>query len=140
MLVSVTRLQLRSLRFLPIFFVYSLRSIRQARNAGGFVSGWTASEWPLAFWTATTWRSMDAMRGYRNAAPHLQAMRKLLDWCDEASFVHWEEADAQPPAPADAYERMRTSGSVSKVRQPSPRQAAGRTVGDRPPARPVKVR
>jgi hypothetical protein len=96
-LVSVTRLHIRSLRFLPQFLYYSLRSTYQVRRAGGFQAGWLGNESAWGFWTATTWASMDAMRAYRNSAPHRDAMKKLLHWCDEASYAHWEQDTAVPP-------------------------------------------
>lgn len=134
--VSVTRLHLRSVRFVPVFLVYALRSSRQARNAPGYIEGWTGNEWPFGFWTATCWSDLTAMRTFRNGDPHLTAMRRLLHWCDEASFVHWEQEGRHVPQPAEAYRRMAEAGTLSKVDHPSPRQQAGRTVGDLPPGRP----
>ncbi len=36
----------------------------------------------------TLWDGEGEMRAFRNSGPHAVAMRKLLDWCDEASFTH----------------------------------------------------
>jgi hypothetical protein len=128
-IVSVTRLQVRSLRFLPPFVFYSLLSTRQVRRAAGFRAGWLGNESARAFWTATTWDSLDAMRAYRNSAPHRNAMKKLLHWCDEASYVHWEQERVEPPGPETAFQRLGGEGKVSKVLHPSERQRAGRPAG-----------
>lgn len=139
-LISVTRLQIRSARFMPLFLVYTFRSMRQVTRSTGFIQGWTANEWPWGFWTVTSWSDVDAMRAYRNSEPHLTAMRKLLHWCDEASYTHWQQDGPEPPAPQDAYRRVRDEGKVSKVKYPSARQAAGRTTGAAAPTRGPTLR
>lgn len=59
----------------------------------------------------------------------MKAMPKLLRWCDEASYVHWEQVDETAPTPDVAIERLRREGKLSKVNAPSARQKAGDTVG-----------
>lgn len=51
--------------------------------------------------------------------PGFALMVKLLDWCDEASVVHWDQQDATLPAWGEAYRRMVGEGRASKVRFPS---------------------
>ena len=133
MVLSVTRIHLRSLRFLPAFFVYSLRSTRQAQRAPGFRAGWVGTEFPLAFWTATAWDSADAMMRFRNSEPHLYAMPKLRHWCDEASYTHWDDGAAAAPSAEVALQRLTTGGKLSKVNAPSSRQQAGRATADTAP-------
>ena len=134
-LVSVTRLHLRSIRFVPMFLMYTLRSARQAQRAPGYRGGWGSNEWPLGFWTATCWADIGAMRAFRNGQPHLTAMRKLLHWCDEASFAHWEQDNTVLPDAAEAYRRLASDGRLSKVAYPSERHRAGQTIGTDPPRR-----
>jgi heme-degrading monooxygenase HmoA len=131
--VSVTRLHLRSLRFLPAFVWSSFRSRQQLRRAGGFRGGWLSNETVRAYWTATTWDSPEAMRAYRNSPPHAGAMKNLLRWCDSASYVHWEQAGDQIPYGETAHRRMRIDGHLSKVRHPSETHLKGETVGTNPP-------
>jgi hypothetical protein len=50
---------------------------------------------------------------------HLKAMPKLMEWCDEASVVHWTQEGSTPPSWEEADRRMRTQGRPSKVRYPS---------------------
>ena len=133
MLVSVTRLQLRSLRYFPMFLWYAMASARQARRAPGFVGGWLGGESIKGNWTVTAWDSADAMRAFRNSGPHLKVMPKLLRWCDESAYTHWEQADAGVPSGAEAYERLAREGRLSKVLQPSASHAAGKRVGDKQP-------
>jgi hypothetical protein len=133
MVVSVTRLRLISLWSFPAFFWHAMASTRQIRRAPGFVGGWLGGEGAYGQWTATVWESEAAMRAYRNRAAHLKAMPRLLRWCNEAAFAHWEQDDAAVPSAEVAYARMASSGRVSKVLAPSPRHAAGSTVGDKRP-------
>ena len=138
-IVSVTRLHLRSLRFVPSFLIIAIRSSMQARKAAGYLGGWTATEWPFGFWTSTWWSDADALRAFRNGEPHLTAMRKLLGWCDEASYTHWDEREPRMIEPAEAHRRLAEGGTLSKVVHPSPRQQAGRTAGNSPPRWPGAV-
>jgi len=141
-LVSVTRLHLASPWSFPAFLAYTLRASRQARRSPGFITGWLGNDPEWGFWTSTMWRDADAMRAFRNSGIHLKAMPKLLHWCDEASFVHWEQPGDLLPDAAGAYERLARDGKVSKVHAPSARQLAGKTVGGVPPrpGQPMKPR
>lgn len=123
--VSVTRLHLRSLWTFPAFAWHTLRSTQQVERASGLVGGYLAIEGVHGFWTVSVWDNEAAMRAYRNSGAHLQAMPKLLGWCDEASFVHWAQPSSEPPGPADAVARIRAEGKLSKVRRPSPTHQAG---------------
>jgi hypothetical protein len=91
----------------------------------------------FAFWTSTVWQNLEAMRAFRNSGAHLKAMPKLLRWCDEASFVHWEQGDARVPDISAAFDRLLREGKLSKVLKPSARHQAGHTVSD---ARPRATR
>jgi hypothetical protein len=127
MFVSVTRLHVRKWGFLPPFALYTFRGGRQAQRSIGFLGGRFATELPFAFWTITVWSDEQAMRGFRNTAEHLRAMPHLLDWCDEASYAHWQQDDSAIPTSTAAFERSRDTGTLSKVRYPSAAHASGKT-------------
>lgn len=124
--ISLTRLRIRSWLYMPQFAWRTLQSTRQVQRAAGFLSGRLLREANNAFWTLTAWESEAAMRAYRSSGPHLAAMPKLLDWCDEASVAHWEQHDAELPDWAEAHRRMVAEGRMSKVRCPSAAQEAKR--------------
>ena len=122
--LSLTRLRIRSIRFLPQFGLHAMRSIAQVRKAPGFTRGALLPDHDWTFWTFTAWESQEAMRQYMITGAHQRAMPQLLHWCDEASVAHWEQTEAALPSWEEADQRMRTIGRISKVLHPSPNHAA----------------
>lgn len=122
--LSLTRLRLRSVRYMPLFALYAVRSLRQIRRAPGFLSGKLLPDDSWTFWTMTAWHNADSMRGYMTAGAHKSAMPHLLNWCDEASIAHWEQEELTLPSWEEADERMRQIGRPSKVKHPSPDHAS----------------
>lgn len=129
--VSLTRLRVRSLRFIPAFAVHAVRSRRQVQRAQGFLAGSLLPDRHWAFWTLTAWESHESMRQYMLSGPHKAAMPHLMHWCDEASVAHWEQAEATLPSWTEADRRMRETGRSSKVRHPGPNHAALRYAAPR---------
>ncbi|GGO97432.1 DUF3291 domain-containing protein [Stakelama pacifica] len=117
--VSITRLRVRSWRFMPAFFLHARRIIAQTGRAEGFVRGSLLRDRKLTFWTMTLWREQADMKRYMASGAHLKAMPRLSRWCDEASVVHWTQDDAAAPDWREADRRMREAGRPSKVRHPS---------------------
>ncbi len=139
--VSITRLRIRSLRFMPSFALQTVSTMRQVTQADGFLGGSLLPDRRWTFWTMTVWRDATAMRAYMKTGSHLKAMPKLMQWCDEASVVHWEQDDAEAPSWTTADQRMRVEGRPSKVRWPS--TGHGTLVYREPKAsraRPIAVR
>ena len=121
--ISVTRLRVRSIRFLPFFLLYTYRSLRQVKKSTGFQCGRLLADRSSTFWTMTAWDDQENMRRFMTTDSHKAAMPRLLDWCDEASVVHWDQAEGALPSWTEADQRMRASGRASKVRNPSPHHA-----------------
>lgn len=131
-LVSVTRLRVRSGWLMLPFAVHVWASTRQVKRADGFLGGQLAAGQHRTFWTITCWTDVQSMRAFRNTGAHMRVMPKLLNWCDEASVLHWEQPKADLPSIHEAQERMVAEGRLSKVRYPSAAHAAGQI-----PAAPV---
>jgi hypothetical protein len=121
--VSLTRLRLRSIRFVPLFLIHAFRSVRQVKKAPGFQHGALLNDRSWTFWTMTAWDSQENMRRFMTTGSHKSAMLHLLHWCDEASVAHWEQQETALPSWTEADKRMREGGRASKVRNPSPRHA-----------------
>jgi heme-degrading monooxygenase HmoA len=113
-------LRVRSLRFLPGFAWYAVRSNFQARRAAGMLRIGLLADRAQTFWTMTAWENREAMLAFMKSGAHKEAMPKLMEWCDEASVAHWEQEDATLVTWDEADRRMRSTGRASKVRHPSP--------------------
>jgi hypothetical protein len=122
--VSLTRLRIRSVRFLPLFVPHTLRSIQQIKTAPGFQDGALLADRDWTFWTLTAWDSQQSMRAYMTIGSHKKAMPHLMHWCDEASVAHWEQETSVLPLWTEADRRMRKTGLASKVLHPSVNHAA----------------
>jgi hypothetical protein len=135
MFISVTRLRLRAFAYLPFFLWRTFQSSRQVVRAHGFLGGRTLVNSKNVYWTITAWESEEAMREFRSADAHRSAMPKLLNFCDEASVVHWNQDDPELPTWEESHRRMKTGGRLSKVNHPSPDQLANRW----PPPQPSRL-
>jgi hypothetical protein len=123
MFVSVTRLRIRSIFFMPGFILRAIPSQRQAQRSAGFLQGSLLRDHSWTFWTMTVWESRESVLAFMTSGAHKAAMPRLLHWCDEASVVHWEQASSDLPSWEEADQRMRSQGRISKVLHPGPHHA-----------------
>jgi hypothetical protein len=137
--VSLTRLRLRSVWYLPAFMIHAMRSSNQLAKRSKFIKGKTLLDRHLVFWTLTLWHNEADMRAYRNMDAHKKAMPKLQHWCDEASVAHWTQEGNEFPSWTEAWERMRSSGRASKVKYPSSGHAALHMPAPRYPSRTERI-
>src|SRR5260370_8613350 len=86
-LVSITRLRLRSWRFLPMFAWYVLRSARQAARAEGNLAVKLLREQRNISWTSTVWTGEAPMKKFMTSGSHGRALRKLIEWGAESAVV-----------------------------------------------------
>lgn len=119
-IVSITRLRVRSWKYLAPFLFYALRSSHQAKRSAGNLAVSLLRDENLTFWTRTLWTTESAMKDFMLAGVHRQVMRKLLEWCDEAALVRWEQESDQQPAWEEAHRKLQAQGRRSKVNHPSP--------------------
>jgi hypothetical protein len=119
-IVSITRLRVRSWRYLVPFLFYALRSYRQARHSQGNLAASLLRDSDRTFWTRTVWTTESAMKDFMLAGAHRQVMLRLLEWCNEAALVHWEQENDLEPTWQDAQRRLQSEGRRSKVNHPSP--------------------
>ncbi len=122
--VSVTRLRVKSIFFLIPFMRANEASVKELRNAGGLIKGKELIDKKMTFWTVTLWENEVSMKAFRGSSSHRQAMQRLPDWCDEASYHHWEQDGDELPSWGSISERLFSEGKLSKVRYPSNAQAS----------------
>ena len=124
--VSVTRLRVRSWRFMPPFIFAALRIGKQTAQAEGCLAAKVFRDRRNAFWTLTCWESETVMKAFMVAGAHGAAMRRLLEWCDEAALAHWTQETDELPSWGEAHRRILRHGRASKVNHPSDAQKAFR--------------
>jgi hypothetical protein len=60
------------------------------------------------------------MRSFMMSGVHRNAMPRLLEWCNEAALVHWNQEASDLPDWKEAHRRLVSEGRRSKVNHPSP--------------------
>ena len=125
-LASVTRLRIRSVRYMPEFLLRTLLTQRETIRAAGFIGGHLLVNPGRIFWTLTVWETEQAMKAFRGSGAHARVMPKLRLWCDEASYAHWSIASGGVPAWSEAYEHLVAEGRLSPVTYPSEEHTARR--------------
>lgn len=128
--VSITRLRVRSIFYMPMFLLHAMRTGSQAQNADGVLGVETRFEKNNVVWTKTIWNDETQMKKYRGSGAHQIAMRMLSEMCSEASVARWQQESADLPTWEEAHSRILTEGKLSKVKYPSPLQVAGKTAPD----------
>jgi hypothetical protein len=99
--------------------LYALRASGQAKNFPGNLHVSLLRDADKTFWTRTVWTTEPAMKSFMLAGPHRQVMPRLLEWCDEAALVHWEQESDREPNWQEAHRRLQADGRRSKVNYPS---------------------
>ena len=132
--VSVTRLRVRSWKFLPQFLFHTIRSAWQVKKASGAQSATLLRQDWRTYWTRTIWTDEAAMKKFMISGYHRLAMPTLMNICDEASVGRWNQDDSSPPSWDEVHRRMQHEGRQSKVNNPTAAQTAFQIPA--PPVRP----
>lgn len=118
-LVVVTRLRLRDAAFFDEFFASAVATVEQATQSEGNLSADVLADAHNTYWTRTAWKDRGAMHAFVGANPHLSTMGRIDDWCDEATFVDWEQTGAEVPDWDVGYRRLLASGQPATLTHPS---------------------
>jgi hypothetical protein len=125
--VSITRLRVRTVFYMPLFMLHALRTMRQAQKAPGVLGVETRFEKNNVVWTKTIWSEESAMKKYRASGAHQIAMRLLAEMCNEASYTRWEQNEPALPTWEEAHAKILQTGKLSKLKHPSALHTAGKT-------------
>jgi heme-degrading monooxygenase HmoA len=117
--IVITRLRLRDAAFFDEFFASAVAVVEQARNSEGNLAADVLAEANNTYWTRTVWREREARDAFVGAEPHRSTMGRIDEWCDEATFVDWDQAGAEPPNWEESYERLLVEGQVASLTDPS---------------------
>ena len=120
--ISATRLRVKSIWYLPKFFLANEASLKELIKTNGFLTGKELIDKKLTFWTLTLWENDSDIKTFRNSIPHRKAMQQLPNWCNEASYTHWTQEEKLLPDWTTVYNKMMKEGKTTKVRKPSSNQ------------------
>jgi len=117
--IVVTRLRLRDPKYFDDFFAAAVAVSEQAKNSEGNQGADVLADANSVFWTATAWDNRDSMHAFVEKEPHLETMARIDEWCDEATFVDWEQDSAGPTGLAVGFQPHRSDGQVASLSRPT---------------------
>jgi hypothetical protein len=122
--IVVTRLRLKDPSLLNDFFAAAVALLEQAKNTNGNLGTDALAEANNTWWSSSVWASRDVMRGYVTTDPHPTMKEHLDEWCDEASFVDWEQESAELPGWEVGFEHLVADGYSADLTDASPANAS----------------
>jgi hypothetical protein len=117
--IVVTRLRLKDPALLDDFFTDALAAIEQAKKSDGNLGADALADANNAWWTVTAWQERRLMHSYVRTEPHRTIMSHLDRYCDEATFVDWEQDSADLPDWPANWRHLVADGQAAELSQPS---------------------
>jgi heme-degrading monooxygenase HmoA len=114
----VTRLRLRDPKYLDEFVRSAFAVVDQANNSEGNLAAEVLAGANETYWTRTAWSDRHAMSDFMTSEPHLGTMGNLSMWCDEATFVDWEQNEPDLPDWQAAFNRLVRDGQGPRSTTP----------------------
>jgi quinol monooxygenase YgiN len=107
-----SRFEVRSVRYVPRFFLKSLVAWRQVRSAPGCVGASLIAQ-PLqrVFYTLSAWENRDALYAFARTPPHRGIMASLRPTMRSSTFTFWNAE--QLPLTWDDAKRRRTEQALA---------------------------
>jgi hypothetical protein len=119
-IIVVTRLRLKDPALQDEFFGDAVAAIEQAQTSDGNLGANALADANNTWWTLSSWQGRDAMRAFVSSEPHQTIMSRLDHYCDEATFVDWEQPGADLPDWQTSHQRLVADGQVAQLTSPSP--------------------
>lgn len=117
--IVVTRLRIKDPGVFDQFFASAVAVFEQARNSSGNLGADVLAEANNTYWTRTSWEDRQLMAAFVGTQPHLRTMGHIAEWCDEATFVDWDQPSGEMPDWHDAYGRLKASGQAANLTSPT---------------------
>ena len=118
--IVFTRLRLKDPALTDEFFADAVAAIEQAQKSEGNLGTDALADANSAWWTVTAWQDKQRMRSYISTEPHRSIVSHLDRFCDEATFVDWEQDGADLPDWQTGWRRLVAEGTAGILPQPSP--------------------
>ena len=117
--IVVTRLRLKDPALLDEFFIDAVAAIEQAQKSDGNLGVDALADADNAWWSVSAWGERRPMVSYVRSEPHQTIRSKIDHYCDEATFVDWEQDSADLPDWQTNWRHLVADGLVATLSQPS---------------------
>jgi hypothetical protein len=117
--IVVTRLRLRDPAVQDEFFTDAVAAIEQAQKAEGNLGVDALGDANNAWWSVSSWQDRRLMLAFVGNQPHRSIMDHLDRYCDEATFVDWEQDNPDLPDWQTSHRRLVADGQPAELTRPS---------------------
>ena len=117
--IVVTRLRLRDPALLDEFFTDAVAVLEQAQKAEGNLGVDALGDANNAWWTVSSWQDRRLMHAFVGNQPHRSIMGRLDHYCDEATFVDWEQDSPDLPDWPTTHRHLVADGTAAELTHPS---------------------
>jgi hypothetical protein len=117
--IVVTRLRLKDPALLNEFFADAVAAIEQAQKSEGNLGADALADANNAWWSVSAWQGHGPMRAYVSSQPHRTITTRLDHYCDEATFVDWEQASPELPDWQTSWRHLTADGKAAELTHPS---------------------
>ena len=117
--IVVTRLRLKDPALLDEFFIDAVAAIEQAQKSDGNLGVDALADADNAWWSVSAWGERRPMLSYVRSEPHQTIRSKIDHYCDEATFVDWEQDSPALPDWQANWRHLVADGLAAELTQPS---------------------
>jgi hypothetical protein len=117
--IVVTRLRLKDPALLMSSFTDAVAAIEQAMKSDGNLGTDTLTDANNAWWSVSAWQERRQMQACVGSEPHPGISARLDHFCDEATFVDWEQASADLPDWQTSWRHLTADGKAAELTHPS---------------------
>ncbi len=117
--IVVTRLRLRNPALLDEFFTAAVAAIEQAQKEAGNLGADALADAGNAWWSVSAWQERALMEAYVHSEPYQGISARLDHFCDEATFVDWEQDSAGLPDWQTSWRHLTADGKAGTLTHPS---------------------
>jgi hypothetical protein len=117
--IVVTRLRLKDPALFDDFFTDAVAAIEQAQKSDGNLGVDALADADNAWWSVSAWQERRPMQSYVRGEPHQTIRSKIDHYCDEATFVDWEQDSPDLPDWQTNWRHLVADGLAAVLTQPS---------------------
>jgi hypothetical protein len=102
-----------------MIFTDAVTAIEQAMKSEGNLGADVLADANNAWWSVSAWEGHDPMRAFVDSQPHLGISARLDHYCDEATFVDWEQVSPDLPDWQTSWRHLTADGKPADLTHPS---------------------